>query len=282
MFKQIFLIGLTSLFFFLACKKGDRIEGAHYMKFTLDAFLADTSLFSVVKLNDTTIGEKTGVNAGNIFNIANTGQGLMRTDSARLRVTIVKKNTANVQFDSLIFLNKINDFLLLQLNPTQKPLLINRALENATALQPGKDSIKIRFYYNNLDQIKWTNGRQADSIWLQLYRIEKVTDGEYKAPQKLVLLKNIRINQLGNYISLYDGNPNIKYGFDVLDPRNATTPGSIQKLYWQKEDGILRGTLDYYGNDKFRTIHINKSTKEGEWTFDQYTGFNGDYMFGLN
>lgn len=280
LFFQVLLIVIAGLLV-IGCSKERFEERERYMKFNLDAFYTDTSLFYNVKLDDTTIREQSSVLANRYFNMASTGQGILRADSSRLRVTVVKKNTPNLEFDSVIYLTNINDFLLIQLDPRAAPTLINKRLENATAIQPGKDSVKVRFFYNTTDNIRYTNNRIADSVSLQLYTTEKVTDGEYKAPKKYLLIRGIKLNTLSSYLSLYASPSSpLRYGFELLDGRNNTT--ILQRYEWNNEDGFIKGVLDYAGDGKFRTQRISRSTKEGEWTFTTATGFNADYIFGLN
>lgn len=279
MFFRLIIVAGCCLLVIIGCSKGDFEERERYMKFKLDAFYTDTSLFYSVKLDDTTLHESSAIEANRYFTMINTTTGIIRADSTRLKITVVKKNAPNINFDSVIYLTNINDFFLIQLDPRTPPALINKRLENATAKQPGKDSVKVRFFYNTTDNIRLANNRLADSVNLQLYTTEKVTDGEYKAPKKYLLIKGIRLNTLSSYLSLYGAsNSPIKYGFELLD---AKAPNAIlQKYTWNSEDGFIKGVLDYYGDGKFRTLRINKSTKEGEWTFTTATGFNADYIFG--
>jgi hypothetical protein len=262
------------LFIFFSCKKGEFINTEKYMKLSIDAFYTDTVLFSSVSINDSVVIQNSSMVAGAYTKLLDKELNAPAGDSARIKFLIIKKHGSNIAIDSIIHFTNNNDFLLLQLDPLAKPLIINKKIESSTLVKPGVDSTKVRFFFNSADKIP------ADSVDLQLYKTEKITDGEYKSPVKHIRINGVRKNILGKYLSIYNKNPDIKYGFELYDAKNKNK--LIQDYEWNSEDGFLKGALDIDGEGVFRTIQLKQSTREGEYSFTLATGLNAEYIFGLN
>jgi hypothetical protein len=283
-FLHITAFNVLLLLFALACKKGDRIEVERNMRFRLDAFFPDTSVFQSVFLNDTVLANRASVNSGSSVTLANVVGGMTRLDSARLKVTIVKKSFPNIEFDSVIYLSNLNDFLLFQLDPLQKPIFINKRIENASRLRPGGDSVAIRFFFasrNGLINPNISGRPQIDTLNVRLFTLETAANGTYSA-KSYTTFTGIVKNQLSEYF-VVEGKK--IYAMEFLDARARLTSAaqrSIQKIAIDETDGFVRGNLELTGSPegKFQTFLIRKA---GNNDFPINAGaFFGDFLFSLD
>lgn len=276
----LFLLFSVSLF--CSCRKGDFVPGPKAMRFTLESFVTDTALFYQVQLDDSLVASQTGIFTGTTL-LATSSEGFVRKDSIRLRVLMVKKNGVNLQYDSTIFLSNVNEFLLLQLDPSQKPQLINKLLENATAIPPAEDTIKVRFFFNTSDQL--VNARNGNSVVTALNVhvavLEPQTNGTYKTVAGPIF-QNIRVNQLSAYFSLAAGG---KYGFQLWDTTRvlAANRKLIQNIRYSSEDlDFVEGRFETAPRSiaRFQTIRIGKSAFV-DVLGDTWISYNGRYLFGF-
>lgn len=285
----IFASFLTVLF--SACRKGDFLAAKKYMKLKIEAFYTDSALFSFVQLNDSVIMQQASANAGGYTTILNKELDATTGDSAWLRVLIVKKNAENIEIDSMIHFTNNNEFLLLQLDPKTKPFFINKKLENATAVKPGKDSIKVRLYYNVSDSVKYPadyptvtfRGKTVDSFNLQLYSLLP-ENGEYKKEnlKKDMLIRSIKINRLNDYFSVYAGSgEGMVYGYDIIDIKSSRI---IQKHEVGTYNGFVKGNFELGSRSGglFQTCRITKRSIYDDEIFEEVMGVNTYLLFGLN
>src|SRR5688500_10736124 len=111
-FKSVRLIfGFSVLLFFIAaaCKKAEFIYTDEYMKLSIDAFFADTVLFSSVSINDSVISQNSSMVTGTYTNILSKELNAPAGDSARIKFLIVKKHGSNTVFDSVLHFINNND-----------------------------------------------------------------------------------------------------------------------------------------------------------------------------
>lgn len=272
-------LGVSLLFLLQNCSKEERVEFQKYMRFRLEAFYPDTALYYQVRLNDSILSEFTGITGGTIVNLISGQKGqLPFEDSARLHITIVKKNGRNYQLDSIVHLTNENEFLLLQTDDRLRPMIINKNIAVATERKPGKDSVRVRFFYNDYDDIR-RNGNLLPTIELQVYsyRVDSLGgvdppplkfEGRYKAISRGVLTP---------YISLryQEGNTMRNFVFDIYPPTNNPAATPQYRHFYDEIDGFLGGSLPVgVNNGTFQTFRITK--------FEPSTPYrNGLFLFGF-
>lgn len=272
-FCAVCLLGLQN------CRKGERVEVEKYMRFKLMGFYPDSALFYEVRLNDTLLSEFAGHSGNTFVNLVNSKkEQLPFVDSARLKVSIIKKNGRNILIDSLIYLTNDNDFLLFQTDDKLPPTFINKKIAAVTERKPGKDSVRVRFFFNDYDDIR-RNGNLLKTIELQIYsyRIDSL-GGVDAPPLKLEgRYKGILSGQLTPYISLRyqneDGPRN--FVFDIYPPSTNPATQPQYKHFYDETDGFIGGSLPIeVTNGPLQTFRITKS--------DFYTpGRIGLFLFGL-
>lgn len=261
------------------------------MKLRIDAFYIDSALFSCVQLNDSVILLQASADDGGYTTIIDKELDAATGDSARLKLLIVKKNAPNIEIDSVIHFTNNNEFLLLQLDPLTKPLLINRKLENAAAVKPGRDSIRVRIYYNISDSVKYSadyptvtfRGKTVDSFNLQFYTL-KPENGEYKKEnvKKGKLVQGIKIDRLNDYFSMYDGSDEgMAVGYDIIDIRSSRV---IQKHEIGTYNGFIKGNFEISNRSSglFQTCRLQKGSIYDDGIFEDVPGLNTYFLFGLN
>lgn len=264
----------------------EQLEMPRAMRISLESFYSDTSLFQAVQFDDQVLVNEARTVAGSLNRLyqSPTG-GLILRDSVRIKVTVVKKNNPNLVFDSLVFMNNVNDFLLLQLDPKKKPVFINKRLENATLQPPASDSIKIRLYISAADNITnpKNNNSKVNDFELQLYHLEEQAGNLVAVKDKLI--KGIKLEQLSDYISLADQR---QYGYDLRDGRSglAESKRIIQTYRFTPDQGDIDFTRGQLGkasraSGKFQTLRIT-TTFINDINGTDIKGFNGVYLFSLN
>ncbi len=273
------LVGcFLTVFLLQACKKGEPVEVQSYMRLNLEAFYTDTSLFFQVKLNDQIIAEQTAVGGNKIETLV--GKDLPFVTKGHLVVTVIKKSGPNVVFDSTIFFTNFNELLLVQLDPTKKPTYINKQTETATLPEPGKDSVRVRFYYNSTDNIR-RNGVLLSNIDLQLfsYPIDSLFSRGEKEP---VLanegrLRNISRDAVTNYFDVRFINSKkekLGYVFDIYPPASTSSTLPVYKRYYDEFDGFVGGAMLLVNDASFQTLRITRLTNTSPYRF-------GNFLFGF-
>lgn len=284
----IFIVFLIAAW---CCRKGEFIPTPRFMKLKIDAFYPDSALFSTVLLNDQIIQQQVLTGVSGFQSVLDRELDAFPGDSCKLKVLIVKKNSPNTEIDSIIHFTNNNEYLLLQLDPATKPVLINKKLENAAAIKPGKDSIKVRVFYNAADSITYPpdypvaglRGKTVDSLHLQLYTLTP-EDGMYKQEniKKAQLIKGIKINGLNNYFSVRDGSTEGKlYGYDMLD---AKTSQVIQQYKVGTYNGFIKGNFETgtRSSGLFQTCRLIKRSLFDDDMQEEVLGLNSYFLFGLN
>lgn len=275
------LVFVASLFvLFQNCSKGEPLEKTSYMRVKLEAFFPDTALFYQVRINDSLIAEVSGVNAGGPVNLVNGIKGqLPFLDSARLKVTIVKKNSANIALDSMVHFTNDNDFLLVQTNQRLKAGLINKKIAMATDRRPGKDSIYVRFFFSDEDDIR-RNGALLRTIDLQIYsyRPDSLFDVNEPALRDEGRIRNVRSGEFTSYIPLRNIRDNIQrnFVFDIYPPGSSAATQPQYRRQYSEYDGYIAGDIPVGGLERgpWQTFRITKSQMSG-------TGKNGLLLFGF-
>lgn len=272
-----------------SCLKEDpaAVEQDRAMRLSLEAFYTDTSVFHSVTLNNQIVSNTPLVIAGELNSLyqSPTG-GLHFSDSTRIRVTVVKKSPPNLVFDSIVYLNNINEFLLLQLDRQKPPVFINKRLENATAVKPGQDSVKLRFFVSADEDFrsKIPGNPRATLLRLKMYVVERQPDGSYKKSTTVVqTINNIRLNELTPYYTFYAPDDK-EYMFDLLDARSGSFTDA-QRLI-QKYDFDPDFFIDsYIGRLQkqaaraglFQTARLTRSAN-----LNGVRGINAVFLFGLD
>jgi hypothetical protein len=289
--KKDFLatLSLICLFFLFSCIKENAasLPQDKAMRLTLEAYYTDTSLFHSVKLDEAVVANEAAIVAGTLNKLFQSpAGGLFLKDSAKITATVVKKNNPNLAFDSTVYLTNINEFLLLQLDPRKKPVFINKRLENATAIKPGKDSVKVRFYFGSEEDFRSRipGNNKATILRLKLYIAERQPDGSYQKNNTVVAtINNIRANELTPYYSFYVPD-NKEYLFDVLDGRsgNFTDAQRLIQRYDFDPDFFIDSYVGRIEKQPaiqglFQTCRITRSSN-----LNGVRAVNAPFLFGLD
>jgi hypothetical protein len=276
----VFLFTAVSMLaLFQNCRKGERVDVQQYMRFKLEAFYPDSALFYQVTLNDSLLSEFSGHSGNSFINLVNSKkEQLPWVDSARLKVTVVKKNGKNILLDSVIYLTNDNDFLLLQTDDKLPPTFINKKIAAVTERKPGKDSLRVRFFFNDYDEIR-RNGNLLKTIELQVYSYRRDSLGGVDEPPLRFegRYKGIVSGQLTPYISLrYQNEDGLRnFVFDIYPPSNNPATQPQYRHVYDEIDGFIGGNLPVeLTNGTLQTFRITKS--------EFYTpGRIGLFLFGL-
>lgn len=264
-------------FLFCGCKKGEEVAVQRSMRLRIEALYTDTSLYEQVKLGDSILKESK-VAEGNKMILLFTGN-LTYTDSGRLTITIIKKNNPSITVDTTIRFWHTNEFLLLQLDPRQKPVFIDKKKETANHPQKNSDSVNIRFYYNADDDIR-RNGNLLKSIDLQLYSyaLDSLTvnapyEPSLRTEQKIAGIKS---GELSNYTTLAikdSGGKQRGYVFDIYPPGSTAATKPQYPRQFDEFDGYIGGGVQL-GTGSFQTLRITKKNTSSPYRL-------GKFLFGF-
>lgn len=276
---QNLLFLVLSIAVITGCGKEERIVTPRYMQVAVESFFPDTALYCQVKIDDMLLADFTASAGGQIINLINGINGQIPfVDSGHLKITIVKKSSPNIIFDSLVYFTNDNNFLLLQLDATQRASLINKSIATATEIRPGTDSLKVRFFYNKDDEIK-RNDKILSSIDIQLYSFFLDELGATEQPE----LKNegriqaVKIGALSPYYSINyqkDNRPR-GYVFEIYPPGSTPSTKPQYPRKYDEYDGYIGGALlTSPSKGNFQTFRITK--------IEPYTTYrNGLFLFGF-
>ncbi len=261
-----------------ACEKATPLDIQSYMRLNLEAFYTDTSLYYQVKLNDKIINEQSAVGGNKLELLA--GKDLEFVTSGRLIITVIKKSNSNLVLDTTVFFTNYNELLLVQLDPTKRATLINKKTETVTLPKPGRDSVKVRFYYNASDNIRH-NGVVLTNIDLQLYSypVDSLFSNLDKPPflTNEGRLRNISRDIVNDYISVRYINKDGKklgYAFDIYPPSSTTTTLPLYKKYYDEYDGYVGGAMELVPSNYFQTVRVTRRTNTSLYRY-------GQFLFGL-
>lgn len=278
-FFSLLLLSFLLLAFFQNCQKGEAVPYQQFMHFRLEAFYPDSALYYQVRVNDSVLSEFAGHSGGSIVNLVQGQKNqLPRLDSARLKITIIKKNGRNYILDSTVYLTNDNDFLLLQVDDKLRPTLINKRIATVTERKPGKDSLRVRFFYNDYDDIR-RNGNILKNIELQIfsYRIDSLGNVNEPPLKDEGRIRNVRSGELTPYISLRYQNEGSKRGFvfEIYPPNSTPTTKPQYPRKYDEIDGFIGGSLSV--DNSRGTFHTFRITK-----FDPASPYrNGLFLFGF-
>lgn len=281
--KIIFIVASFSVSFF-SCQKGQPVELEKFMKLDMEAYYEDSSVYSTISFNGQQIGSGASVEpGGDVVDLLVNPAEIKRPagDTGRLEVSIIKKNNPNLIFDSVINVENFNDFLLIQLDPLQRPYLINKRIASSSLPQPTGDSLQARFYFSsndpNIKNYNYSPARRVTKVDLELWALKEVDS----VLQPVNINRKFRVEAdrlTDKYISFKKGE---QYGWRILDvsPGVASNNRIIETYeYFEEYRAFTRGFIELADNQKFQTIKIML-------TYDInlfQPGINGNFLFGLN
>jgi hypothetical protein len=285
-YKPLLLVGSIAFAVIIllnACQKGELLHFQQYVKLNVEAYYEDTSLFTTASFNDSVIlqdpSSKDGGQVTSLF-VNPVELPLPVGDSGRLKITVVKKRNSNIEFDSIIHLTNLNEYLLIQLDPSQRPYLLNKRTAAATLARPHEDSIKVRFYFTSNDpnfrNKNFSPPRTISKVDLELWALKEV-NGEMK-PVNLNRKIRVNANQLTDeYFSFKKGE---LYAWRILDvsPGVASNQRVVEAFEYDADfTAFTRGFIELSDQTVFQTVKITQ-------TYDNIyfqPGLNGRYLFGF-
>lgn len=283
---------LTILIAFAACHKGDFVPSKKYMKLNIDAFYTDSSYYSIVQLDGEVIAENNSSTTGYVH-LASKELDAPDGDSGHIKLTVIKTNGETLYSDTTLHFTNNNNFLLVQLDHNTTPVWINKNIETSSLIKPGEDSVKIRFFFNASDSIRYPEdyptvsfrGRVVDSCNIQLYSLAANQNSEYEEVniKKENIITGVKANVLNGYWSVctHGSVSGTVFGVDIVDIKSSRI---IQKYQIGRYNGFTKGNLELSTRDNglFQTYRLSKNTILDYDTYEDVVGFNSLFQFGLN
>lgn len=264
-FLPVTIVGLLTLLFSISCRRGEIVPVDRSMLFSLDLFITDTSVYQAVELNGTSLAARANLVNGSYSNIFFEAGGIPRPAGKRalLKAHIIKKNPPNIEFSDSIPLANVNDYLLMQLDPRKPPVLVNKKTESEDYPAVPKDSVGVRFFFNDADRmVNPLNGNsKVSTVDLQLYTLGEDRWG-MPVPVKWKVIRGIRVNQLSRYFIFKAGEV---AGFDLLDadPDLEDDKRLLQTISFDEYDYFINGRLEVVDprvQGRYQTLRIQRTS----------------------